>query len=62
VDVKFDLSHCVRTQIEVFDNTVQRRVFGSMMKEVTGGRDLHNKELHDFTFHQEIGGPLNYGG
>ena len=54
--VKFVLSHYVRTQIEVFDNTVQRRVFGSRRKEVTGGRELHNEELHDFTFHQETGG------
>jgi hypothetical protein len=56
VGVKFGLSHCVRTQIEVFDNTVQRRVFGSRRKEVTGGRDLHNEELHDFTFYHEMGG------
>jgi hypothetical protein len=54
--VKFVLSHCIRIQIEVFDNTVQRRVFGTRRKEVTGGRELHNEELHDFTFHHEIGG------
>jgi hypothetical protein len=57
VGVKFVFSHYVRTQIEVFDNTVQRRVFGSRRKEVTGGRELHNEKLHDFTFHHEIEGP-----
>jgi hypothetical protein len=53
---KVVLSYCVRIQIEVFDNTVQRRVFGSERKDVTGSRELHNEELHDFTFHHETGG------
>jgi len=60
--VKFVLSHCVRTQTEVFGNTLRSREFGSRRKEETRGRELHNEELHDFTFHHEMGGRQNYGG
>jgi hypothetical protein len=32
----------------VFENRVQRRIFGPKWNEVTGGwRKLHNEELHD---------------
>jgi hypothetical protein len=32
----------------VFENTVQRRIFGPKKEEVTGGwRRLHNEELHN---------------
>jgi hypothetical protein len=33
----------------VFENRVQRKIFGPKRDEVTGEwRKLHNKELHDF--------------
>jgi hypothetical protein len=35
-------------KLKVFENRVQRRIFGPKMDGVTGGwRTLHNKELHD---------------
>jgi hypothetical protein len=34
--------------LRVFENRVQRRIFGSKRGEVTGGlRQLHNEELHN---------------
>jgi hypothetical protein len=37
-----------RTQIRVFENRVQRKIFGPNRGEVAGGwRGLHNEELHN---------------
>jgi hypothetical protein len=41
--------------LRVFENRVLRRIFGPKRDEVTGGwRKLHNKELHNLYFSQNI--------
>jgi hypothetical protein len=38
-------------RLRVFENRVQRRIFGQKRDEVTGGwRKLHNEELHNLNF------------
>jgi hypothetical protein len=42
-----------KLRLRLFENRVQRRIFGLKREEVAGGwRRLHNEELHNFTFHQ----------
>jgi hypothetical protein len=49
--VKPGVSRYGKNADEVFENRVQRRIFGAKRDEVTGGwRKLHNEELHNSYF------------
>jgi hypothetical protein len=42
-------------RLRVFENRVLKRLFGTLVDEVTGEwRKLHNGELHNFTRHQTL--------
>jgi hypothetical protein len=44
-----------RTQTEVLENRLLRRIFRPKRDEVTGGlRKLHNEEIHNLYLHQII--------
>jgi len=45
--VKLSLSHCGRKVGLVFENRLQRKIFGHKGDEVTEWRRLHNEELFD---------------
>jgi hypothetical protein len=52
--VKLGLSYEVKAR-KVFQNRVQRRIFGPKRKKITGGwRQLHNEELHNLYYSPDI--------
>jgi hypothetical protein len=51
-----------RTYIEVFGNSVLKRIFGSKWKKVVGGwRRLQNEELHNLYASQNISRVIKAG-